>query len=175
MQRLIGISQDSAIANIPLPLENLVDAFAKDIMQKGPTLQPMRFALDHTYSHPWNHKLADIFVNHFLQELDHNATEEDVSLIHEICRQRFDTLQGIWRRHQAAEGEDSVDVRKRLQERREHTGSRSRKNTRRQTVSNWYFEKNLNSPCCSSITIGLKLRLSTARKDQISSGLSLLI
>lgn len=134
MQRLIGISQDDAIANIPLPLESVVDAFAKDIMKKGPTLQLMRFALDHPYSHPWNHELADMFVNHFLQE--HNTTEEDVPLIHEICRQRFDTLQVIWRRHQAAEGEDCVDVRKRVQERRQHTGSRGRKNTRRQTVSN---------------------------------------
>lgn len=143
MHRLIGITQDAAIANIPLPLENVVDKFAKDLLEKGPTLKPMQFALDRPYSHPWNHELADIFVDHFLQE--HN-TEDDVSLIHEICRQRFDTLQGIWRRHQAAEGEDSVDVRKRLQERREHTGSRGRKNTRRQTVSNcqWYFKKNLN-------------------------------
>ena len=46
MQRLIGISQDAAIANIPLPLESVVDAFAKDVMKKGPTLKPMRFALD---------------------------------------------------------------------------------------------------------------------------------
>ena len=142
MQRLIGISQDAAIANIPLPLESVVDTFAKDVMKKGPTLKPMRFALDRPYSHPWNHELADIFVNHFLQEWNptEDATElepeENISLIHEICRQRFDTLQGIWRRHQAAEGEDSVDVSKRLQERREHTGSRGRKNTRRQTVSN---------------------------------------
>lgn len=133
MQRLIGISQDDAIANIPLPLESVVNAFAKDILKKGPTLQPMQFALDRSYSHPWNHELADIFVNHFVQK--HDATEEDNPLIHEICRQRFDILQAIWRRHQVAEGEDGVDVRKRLQERRERTGSRGRKNTRRQTVS----------------------------------------
>src|ERR1700734_146338 len=102
MQYLVGISQDAAIANIPLPLENVVDAFAKDTMQKGPTLRPMRFALDRPYSHPWNHELADMFVNHFLQKQRLQSvtmTEDDVSLIHEICRQRFDTLQGIWRKH----------------------------------------------------------------------------
>jgi hypothetical protein len=136
MHRLIGITQDAAIANIPLPLENVVDTFAEDITQKGPTLKPMRFALDRPYSHSWNHELADIFVRHFRQENNATITEDDAQLIHEICRQRFDTLQGIWRRHQAAEGEDSVDVRKRLQEQRERTGSRGRKNTRRQTVSN---------------------------------------
>jgi len=94
MQRLIGITQDAAIANISLPLDSLVDAFAKDLTQKGPTLQPMRFALDCPYSHSWNHELADKFVNRIVHE--HTVPEEDVLLVHEICRQRFDTLQRIW-------------------------------------------------------------------------------
>jgi len=134
MQRLIGITQDAAIPNISLPLESVVNAFANDLTQKGPTLHPMRFALNRSYSHPWNHELADKFVNHIARE--QNIGEEDVPLVHEICRQRFDTLQAIWRKHQPGEGEDKVDVAKRLQEQRGRTGSRSRKNTRRQTVSN---------------------------------------
>jgi hypothetical protein len=134
MHRLIGITQDAAIANISLPLESAVNAFANDLTRRGPTLQPMRFALNRSYSHPWNHELADKFVSHIVGE--QNVGEDDVPLVHEICRQRFDTLQGIWRKHQAGEGEDKVDVAKRLQERKGRTGSRSRKNTRRQTVSN---------------------------------------
>jgi len=134
MQRLIGITQDAAIANIPLPLESLVNAFANDFTRQGPTLQPMRFALDRSYSHPWNHEVADIFIGHIVNE--EKVDEDAVPLVHEICRQRFDTLQAIWRKHQAGEGEDKVDVAKRLQERRGCIGSRSCKNTRRQTVSN---------------------------------------
>jgi hypothetical protein len=141
MQHLIGITQDAAIANIPLPLESAVDAFAKDLTRRGPTLQPMRFSLDHPYSHPWNHELADLFVSHIVHE--QSVAEDDVPVAHEICRQRFDILQGIWRRHQAGEGEDRVDVSKRLQERKNRTGSRSRKNTRRQTVSHWYFKESV--------------------------------
>ena len=51
MQRLIGITQDAAIPNISLPLESVVNAFANDLTQKGPTLHPMRFALNRSYSH----------------------------------------------------------------------------------------------------------------------------
>lgn len=133
MQRLIGITQDAAIANISLPLESVVNAFAKDLTQRGPTLQPMRFALDRPYTHPWNHELAEKFVNRIVHE--QNVAEDDIPMVYEICRQRFDTLQGIWRRHQAGEDEDRVDVAKRLQERKDRTGNRTRKNTRRQTVS----------------------------------------
>ena len=133
MQRLIGITQDAAIANIALPLESAVNAFANDLTRRGPTLQPMRFALNCSYSHPWNHKLADKFVSHIVGE--QNVGEDNVPLVHEICRQRFDTLQQIWRKHQADEGEDQVDVAKRLREKKDRTSSRSRKNTQRQTVS----------------------------------------
>jgi hypothetical protein len=33
MQRIIEITQDAAIANIPPPLESVVNAFAKDILK----------------------------------------------------------------------------------------------------------------------------------------------
>ncbi len=78
-------------------------------------------------------ELAEKFVNRIVHE--QNVAEDDIPMVYEICRQRFDTLQGIWRRHQAGEDEDRVDVAKRLQERKDRTGNRTRKNTRRQTVS----------------------------------------
>lgn len=133
MQSLIGITKDEAVVNVQRPLDSAVDAFVEGANARGPTLKPMQFAFNRPYTHGWNQELVRKFVNYFTAQ--HNVPETDRDLVYEICKQRFETLQVIFRRNQPRNDEDEAAVKNRLWERKQRVESMSRKTTRRQTVS----------------------------------------
>jgi len=88
-QELIGISQDSAIIKIKMPLTSIVDVFA-ETGTYGPKLKPLLFAFDHPWVHTWNQEITKRLVNHFTRQ--ETIVKDEMDTLYDLCRQRFEVL-----------------------------------------------------------------------------------
>jgi hypothetical protein len=136
MNSLLGIKNAKDIQWRSQPSKEAVDAFANRT-GPGPNLVPMQLALGYKKNEPWNVTMGEQFFDDFLdrEEARLKIKENEWPIIYEKFWQRFTNLRKEWKQWQPKSGEDAHAVSHRNSQRIKKTHKVTRRDARRNYVS----------------------------------------